>query len=260
MIDSVELSHQGQYLCEVSLISMSLTRRKSIQFIVIGELYFVLFQGKSFTLVSCYNAVPPRVINPPEHMNFIRNSDVTLEVKYQSKNDNDTRISWYNNNTSVEDHRLTKVNVSLTESIYKTVLSFSPIRRSDGGQYRVVIENTHSIIPHQLRTTVAHFRVVVSILPAIPTLTVARTNSTSALLTWHFNNTTTDDLPDSQSVFVYYVNDSVATQISLSGGVREIQLSLIPGIQYRAEVLAQNQDGNVTSERQTFMTRPGGNE
>lgn len=143
----------------------------------------------------------------------------------------------------------------------QTQLMFTSIGRRDKGEYRVVIENTHQIIPYELSRVETLFSVDVSIQPAQPTdLTTQDVTDTSATtLTWSLLTRTDDESADNQTISIRYnMNGSVAVQRVVEGTARQVPLSLLPGHQYTGQILAANQDGTSLSTNYTFWTSFGG--
>lgn len=203
--------------------------------------------------------MPPRItsnVSAVTVLTFNRNENQSLTVNFESKMSNQTHISWYKNNISLQDSIPERHDVRNESLNSQTALIFEPIRRSHRGQYRVVIENTHGIIPPDRRFVEAYFMVNVSIPPATPTNLSAEQFSTR--LTWSLTNVTSDDSADNLTIKVSYKNGSLAMNRQVNGDVRELQLSLIPGQSYLVEISAQNQDGIAVSEEYAFQTLPGG--
>ena len=196
-------------------------------------------------------AVPPAIIvNPPTTSAFYTNDQQTLAVYFRSKNRNETHVAWYRDGQSLQYSIIRQINTttSLTE------MTFDPIRRMHRGEYLVVVENSHGIIPTDQRRVEARFAVEVTILPARPTgLTIS-----SSTLSWIIALENEDEEPDNQTITVRYRNGSLSRQSVVAGDVREQPLPLIPGEWYSVQVLAQNQDGSATSQKHSFQTSPGG--
>lgn len=198
-------------------------------------------------------AVAPAIIVPgtsPQSSAYVSNSDEILSVYYMSKDRDDTRIYWY------KDDNLIQGMGDTTDPMNSwTEVNFQPIRRSDAGNYRVVIENTHSFIQSSMRLIEISLTVDVTIPPARPMW--LNFNHISRMLTWTYHNITTDDSAQEQTVFVHYRNTILQTV--LNGDVRQMKLAgLIPGESYAAQVAARNQDGLNTSHKIDFITLPGG--
>lgn len=141
-----------------------------------------------------------------------------------------------------------------------TNITFTSLRRSDKGQYRVVIENTHEIIPSHLRRTEANFTVDVSILPATPSrLTTTSETATSATLSWSLNTTTSDEQADNQTITLHSVEDDLIVMRQVVAGTScQFELSsLIPLHHYRVNIVAVNQDGTARSDHHVFWTLAG---
>jgi hypothetical protein len=139
-------------------------------------------------------------------------------------------------------------------------MTFNPIRRSDRGEYNVVIENNHDIIPNDQRRVEARFSVVVSIPPVKPThLNVNALSDRSATLSWSISSNNNDESADNQTITVYYhTSGMVAYKMVVGGEVRQVMLSLIPGVRYTTTVATENVDGVTVSENRTFQTLTGG--
>ena len=206
-------------------------------------------------------AVPPRITSkPPERLNFSTNTQQNFTVNFLSKNCNETVISWYKDSYALQDNAHRRYNCYNGSINSRTEVILNPIRRSDKGEYHLVIENTHNIIPTSNRTTEARFIVDVRILPTTPTGLYAHSiTDRSVNLTWSLPNLIFDNTPDNLTVVVRYTyNNSMTQRIQLESGTREVQLSLVPGMSYNAEVVAQNQDGTVVSQPFPFNTLNGG--
>ena len=180
-------------------------------------------------------------------------------VQFHSKNSEDTSVSWYRDGRSLQNANT--VPLDLDAGNWLTQMTFNPIRRSVRGNYLVVIENAHSIIPSNQRRVEVRFTIMVSILPAEPMrLNVNGISDQSATLSWSLVYNHTDASADNQTVAVYYWNGTVAYHRVVEGEARETQLSLIPGERYYARVTAQNQDGITASQNHSFQTLSGGME
>ena len=179
---------------------------------------------------------------------------------FESKGQNDTLISWYKDEASLQDNSPGHYTIisTFSGSLHgKTELTFGSIGRRDKGEYRVVIENTHGIIPSEQRRVEAQFTVDVSILPATPiNLSVIADQSSTVI--WSLRNMTVDESADYQNVTIYSTDGSVAAWCTVDGLARHAVFSLTPGQMYSVEVTAVNQDGKVTSEAYLFQTQPGG--
>lgn len=185
---------------------------------------------------------------------FTRNEPQNLIVHFQSKNINETTITWYKDNLAID---------SITEQQdpidFQTKITFNPIRRRNKGEYVVVIENTHDIIPVNQRRIEAHFTIDVSISPATPIIVnVNEISDQAATLLWLATPTDSDESADNQTITIQYENGSIAEDKTVGGDIRQLQLSLIPGESYLAQVQAQNQDGSATSMQYSFLTLTGG--
>ena len=198
-------------------------------------------------------AVPPIItLNPSATSTcFTTNEEQTLTIDFQSKSRNDTRISWYKDGDGLQNFSIRHDN--------RTEMVFDPIGRSDRGEYRVVVENSHSIIPTNRRRAETHFTLCVTIQPATPVdLAVERITSDSATLTWSVTLNHEDQQADNQIIGVYYANGSVLSESVVGGDVRRQELTIVPGERYYTQVLALNQDGNTTSISHPFQSMPGG--
>lgn len=204
--------------------------------------------------------MPPVITSQPDSMlTYNRNERQELTVHFQSKSINDTLISWYKDNTSLQDSVQGRQDI-LDPLGSQTRLSFEPIRRSDGGEFRVVIENSHRIIPTNQRMAEARFTVKVLILPSTPTQLNARgISDQAATLSWTLDSITSDESPDNQTITIHYAaNNTMAKQVAVPGERRDWLLHLVPGMNYRVRVVARNQDGIATSEQYQFQTLTGG--
>lgn len=199
--------------------------------------------------------MPPVIISQPPAMHISVNKPKNLTVHYQSKNRIETHISWYKDGNSLQNG----INRPLNASHGLTQMTFDPIRRRDRGEYVVVIENSHSIIPINQRRVEARFTVSVSILPAIPTpIRVSGITDKAATLSWSLILRNNDESADNQTVTVYLLNGTMAYQRVVGGDIRQEQLSLIPAERYYAQVKAENEDGYVLSQNRSFQALIGG--
>lgn len=206
-------------------------------------------------LPGILSTVPPTIISHPNSTHIVRNEPKNFTIHFQSKNSDETSVSWYRNGRSLQ-NSITVLDAAgngLTEMI------FNPIRRSDSGEYLVVIENSHGIIPSNQRRVEAHFTVMVSILPAEPAeLNVHGISDKTATLSWSVTPNNNDESALNQTITVYYRNGTVAYQRVVGGTVRQEQLVLIPGEMYFTTVMARNQDGYTVSQNWPFQTLTGG--
>lgn len=201
------------------------------------------------------STVPPVITRPPTTTYVVRNEPKIFTIYFRSKNINETHVSWYKDGNSLQNI----ITRPLGASNGITQMVFNPIRRSDRGEYLVVIENSHGIIPSSQRRVEANFSVLVSIAPAQPTeLNVNSISDKAATVSWSVSLNNEDESASNQTVTVYYANHTVANQKVVGGGVRQQQLSLIPGEMYYTKVRAQNQDGIAVSQNYTFQTLTGG--
>lgn len=224
--------------------------------LVVGFIELHIYVSGNHFVIPIF-IVPPAITGHPPSTIFTRNERRNLTVYFRSKMSNETYISWYKDGNSLQaDMRSTTQLDSISS---KTEMTFNPIRRSDGGEYNVVIENTHGIIPDNQRRTEVHFTVTVSILPARPTgLAVQRISDTTASLSWSIAPSSADQAADSQIITMHYDNGSLAYSTEVGGGVTEFDLSLIPGKRYTTRVQTQNQDGSAVSEPFPFQALAGG--
>ena len=188
---------------------------------------------------------------------FTRNEPQNLTVHFQSKTVNETTITWYKDNLPID----SSITEQQDSTNFQTKMFFNPIRRRNKGEYVVVIENTHGIIPVNQRRIEAHFIVEVYILPAMPTMVnVNEISDQAATVSWLLDTLTDsdDELADNQTITIQYANGSIAEEKTVGGDIRQSQLSLIPGERYLAQVQAQNQDGSATSMQHPFITLTGG--
>lgn len=99
----------------------------------------------------------------------------------------------------------------------------------------------------------------VSILPAIPTnLKVDGISDKAATLSWSLMLRNDDESADNQTVSLFFMNGTMATQRVVGGDVRQHQLSLIPAKRYYAQVKAENADGSAFSQNLPFQAVIGG--
>ena len=80
-------------------------------------------------------------------------------MEFQSRFRENTTVAWYRDGSRLLEQRVQTEYRS--ELAGQTTLSFAPISRSDGGVYRMVIENSFEIIPQLLRTNETWFNVSV---------------------------------------------------------------------------------------------------
>ena len=179
-----------------------------------------------------------------------------MTIRFHSKTVTDTHISWYKDDVSIQDNIPGRHDDLLGTQESTTQLTFDPISRSNEGEYRVIIENSHPIIPSELRSVEIVFTVRVSILPATPeALTTRNISDQTALLTWTVPSTTTDDYPDYQ---IIEITGTGVMSHQVAEDIRTLQLELIPGQTYSVQVVTWNRDGNATSEPFNFQTLAGG--
>lgn len=205
--------------------------------------------------------MPPTLHSPPNQIvTFYSNTRQNLTVQFQSETINHTHISWYKDGTTIQDSDPERHDQLIRHQRSTTELIFNPIRRSNGGEYRVVMENSHEIIPSHLQTIDALFTVKVCIVPATPTgLSTRNVSDLRATLRWSLQSEHGDDAAEDQIIRLYNGDDSEAEYEERVGGdVRELNLPLIPAQQYRVQVVAYNQDGNTTSAAHEFRSRFGG--
>ena len=191
----------------------------------------------------------------PQFSLHTSNSNEELTVQYVSKNANETMIDWYKNGRPI--HRNIPQYDSTDPINSWTQILFHPIRRSDAGAYRVVINNTNNFILPSMKFVDVTFVVNVSIFPVPPMQ--LNFDPVSRNLTWTYQNLTSDDVAQEQTLIVNFSNTMLALQLQLAAESRHANLAaLIPGESYTAQVIARNQDGQGSSQHKPFTTLPEG--
>lgn len=92
--------------------------------------------------------------------------------------------------------------------------------------------------------------------PAKPTISVSELFNTVSWSLPQGNNE--DERADYFTVSLNFTNGTVAQELMSTGDVREVELSVVPGMSYVVAVTAHNQDGLTVSNVQEFTTPPGG--
>lgn len=206
-------------------------------------------------LISCNSlnpTVPPTITKINSSSNFNSNKQETFVVEYNSKESADTRVSWFKDGIVLDRETTTQQSTSAG----KTQITFDPIRRSDKGEYHVVIENIHRIIPINQSRAEGRFTVNVTILPAnLTRLNAEDITNHSATLTWSASPNHEDELADNYTITVNYMNKSLVHVVG--GEARHHPLTLVPGEMHYVKVEANNQDGSVSSQH-SFPALPGG--
>jgi len=204
-------------------------------------------------------AVPPTIISQPNSLQtYHHNERQTFSIFFKSKSTNNTLISWYKDGRSLQDNRRGRKDIFNDRTRSLTQLTLDPIRRTDEGHYRVVIENNHPIIPADQRRVEVWFSIEVMIPPSRPLVNVRSITNKSATVFWTFHNMSRDEAPDNLTITLHHANGTLATQLVLADETRAHNFSLVPGQSYRVQVVAQNEDGVTRSEQYPFQTLPGG--
>lgn len=68
----------------------------------------------------------------------------------------------------------------------------------------------------------------------------------------------TDGIADSFTVSLNFTNGTLAHQLTVEGDVRQVDVNVVPGMEYVVIVTAHNQDGSTPSDQYRFTTQPGG--
>jgi len=236
-ITDVRLTHEGQYVCEVFLGHLNgLRMKRNVTFYVIA---------------------PPTIISQSPAFHEIRdNRPFSLTVEFQSRFRENTTVAWYRDGSRLpEQHVQTEYRSELAG---QTTLSFAPISRSDGGVYRVVIENSFEIIPQLLRTNETWFNVSVIVPPSTPSnVRALNVTRNQAQITWSLNTRHPDEEAETLTLMLEFVNGTLVEQYSLAGDVTQQRVNTIPGMEYRVTLTASNQDGTRTADPVLFQTPAG---
>lgn len=90
------------------------------------------------------------------------NEPETFTVHFQSSFESDTTITWQLNNVpiTISDQKFISTDYA-NETSGSTSLSFLPVKRADKGMYTVLIDNSMTLIPVNMRSTRISFTLIV---------------------------------------------------------------------------------------------------
>ena len=119
-----------------------------------------LFFFVSFSLSSL---VPPQITSRPSstaYLTFPDNRVIPISIGFQSKFRSNTTLIWYKDGSPIPTSRFQTTYGTVPNAM--TTLNFEPIRRSDNGVYRLVIENDCPALPQNQRQAEDSFQIHVS--------------------------------------------------------------------------------------------------
>ena len=109
-------------------------------------------KGGSVAIYSILFSVPPRIFHEDEHIEFYGNELQDILVTFQSRFLYYTNVTWWKNEAPLLS--ATAADIETVETVAPnstTRLRFNPTRRSDSGEYRLMVENRFYIIPLHLK-------------------------------------------------------------------------------------------------------------
>lgn len=96
------------------------------------------------------------------------------------------------------------------------------------------------------------------VLPVVPSnLQFPDISSTHARLTWELTNQNEDDRPDNLTAQLYYKNRTMALEYIVNGTETELNLDLVPGMEYIVQIISANIDGKRRTEEIPFKSVDG---
>ncbi|XP_064399642.1 neural cell adhesion molecule L1.1-like isoform X2 [Halichondria panicea] len=199
--------------------------------------------------------VPPRITAYSQSpIQVIGGSTQSLRVSFVSRTMNSTTVSWTRLSGNMPSGAQVET-VWLDDSTGNatTSLNFNSLTRSDSGQYRVSITNSHEVVPVDQRTVSKMFELTVKVPPALPaSLSAASINNTRYNITWTLTHTT----PDQQaSSLLINVSKPSPTIIQVPSSVSEVFVFEVePGNDYTLSLTAANVDGSVSTDPVVFTT------
>ena len=103
--------------------------------------------------------VPPIISSsPPPTQSVTRNRPLSLEVKFRSRLQENTVVTWFHDGEVIPSNRIQTEYLTEAPNAV-TQLSFDPILRRDSGVYRVVIRNNFHLIPSDMNEVETSFQV-----------------------------------------------------------------------------------------------------
>lgn len=106
--------------------------------------------------------------------------------------------------------------------------------------------------------TIIFFLLMYIVLPIIPSnIQFPDISSTHARCTWELTNKNEDDLPDNITIQLSFENGTLASEYVVNGTETELNLDLVPGMNYNLEMISANIDGESMTMSMPFRSIDG---
>ncbi|CAI8007678.1 Neogenin, partial [Geodia barretti] len=235
VIDGATLEDEGEYTCVV---------------------YFSKADVFTQMTVQLYVVVPPSITHslPTDPVNRNRNEPLSFTIEFNSRFEANTTVTWFHDNDVIRNGITTQFT---SEYEGRSTLDLGIVSRSDRGSYRVEVYNNFSNISETQRKVRSSVDLSVTISPVEPTEVKAQNLSPNKVqLSWALPYTHNDQQPSSITILLTNLTDSSLIETTLPGSPTNLVLDVVPGTRYRAVLIANNEDGEMSTLPIRFRATP----
>jgi hypothetical protein len=240
VINSAAVDDEGEYACDISLISHD----SSTQVPIILHVF-----------------TPININDYPENYQTLYGvQEAMFTVSFTGRESQGLDVSWFKNGVQLSDSDDYSITTAFSEELRRgnTSIHFPQMRRSDGGVYRVLVSTDfgEKVIGQDSRRDDQSFQVDVIVPPPDPAeFKAAVVREHQVEFQWDLPITHPDQDASSFLLQVIFPNGSTAVSASLDGSARSTVVNVFPGVLYNATLIARNGDG-LGQSATSFETPP----